>query len=65
MWDQSLTVHWGPQIREMHGFDVPVRVRVRVPTGTGTGNDSHTRDLQNEPKNIFFEPELNELWPIS
>ena len=47
------------------GSMYPYGSRVRVLTGTGTGNNSHTRDLQNEPKNIFFEPELNELWPIS
>jgi hypothetical protein len=39
--------------------------RVRVPAGMGTGNDSTTRDLQNEPKNIFFGGELSEIYPIS
>ena len=29
------------------------------------GNNSHTCDVQNGPKNIFFGPELNEIQPIS
>ena len=28
------------------------------------GNNLHTCDVQNEPKNIFFGPELNEIQPI-
>jgi hypothetical protein len=31
----------------------------------GVGNKSHTCDVQNGPKNIFFGPELNEIQPIS
>jgi len=47
------------------GFSYPHGSRVRVPVGTGTGNDSPTRDLQNESKNMFFGGELNEIQPIS
>jgi hypothetical protein len=31
----------------------------------GMGNNSHICDVQNEPKNIFFGPELNEIQPVS
>jgi len=33
-------------------------------TGTGVGHSSLTHDLQNKPENIFFRPELRELWAI-
>ena len=47
-------------IRQQQGLGYPARV-----AGTGTGNDSPTRDLQNESKNIIFGPELSELQLIS
>ena len=43
------------------GWAYPHGARVRVPPGMGTGNDSATRDLQNEPKNVIFGGELNEI----
>ncbi|KIM35647.1 hypothetical protein M413DRAFT_32399 [Hebeloma cylindrosporum] len=36
------------------GSVYPHGSRVGVPAGMGTGMDSPTRDLQNEPKNMFF-----------
>ena len=46
------------------GWGNPRGSRVRVCAGTGTGNDSPTRKLSNESKNIFFGQELSELWLI-
>ena len=52
------------EVGKCMGMTYPHGSRVWVLTGTGTGNDAHTRDLQNEPKNSFFEPKLTELQPI-
>ena len=43
------------------GWGNPHGLQVRVTYGTGTGQDSPTRELSNEPKNVIFGQKLREL----
>ena len=43
------------------GWVYPHGSQVKVLVGMGMGNNLATRDLQNEPKNVIFGGELNEI----
>ena len=56
-WDQNIQLHLGNST----GWGNPHGLQVRVTYGTGTGQDSPTRELSNEPKNVIFGQKLREL----
>ena len=60
-----LCISCAMSIGNSKGWGILHGSQVWVCTDMGTGNDSPTRDLQNESKNIIFGPELSELQLIS